>query len=262
MDKLAIILCGGRGSRLGSITDNMPKPLVEVRGKPILWYTVMNLYHQGFRKFIFPLGYKGEMIRKYTEGLLCDLYEYPQRWFVDTGEDTPIASRIDQIKKHIPDHSDFFLVNGDTLFDFDIDEMYQKHKDENALVTLSSVEVVAPWGLIHVWDDRVTGFDRERKIRHVGGGYRGSPGVINSGLAWINKDALGLIDLDDCGDFETSLYQAVIAEDRCSHYEIKGMWYPIDTQKDLENINREMGREEDRFRVEDLFSGKVDWGKE
>ena len=241
MDKLAVILCGGRGSRLGSITDNMPKPLVEVRGKPILWYTVMNLYHQGFRKFIFPLGYKGEMIKEYIGNLVSKLDDYCFRGFIDTGENTSIALRIAQIKPLIPHHSDFFLVNGDTLFDFDIDEMYEKHKKEGALVTLSSVEVVAPWGLIKTTaNGTVVGFDRERKIRHVGSRFE-AMGFVNSGLAWINKDALGLIDLDDCGDFETDLYNKAIVNGRCSHYEIKGMWYPIDTQKDLENINREMG---------------------
>ena len=240
----AVILCGGRGSRLGSVTDKIPKSLVEVRGKPILWYTFLNLYHHGFRDFIFPLGYKGDMIREYVSGGMA--LEKVSVTLRDTGENTPIAGRIAQVMDAIPEHGDFFLVNGDTLFDFDIGEMYELHKREKALVTLSSVGVIAPWGLIYVREHtrQVMDFSRERKIRYVADvSYEatGYQGMINSGLAWMNKGALKLIDLKTCGDFETTLYQAVIAEERCSHYEIKGMWYPIDTQKDLETINMEIG---------------------
>jgi glucose-1-phosphate cytidylyltransferase len=233
----AVILCGGRGSRLGSVTDKIPKPLVEVRGNPIIWYTFLNLYHHGFREFIFPLGYRGDMIQKYVQQHFGQLEG--KLYFKYTGEDTPIAGRIEQIKHKIPEHGDFFLVNGDTLFDFDIKEMYDLHKREKALVTLSSVGVVAPWGLIQLVGDKVVGFDRERKIRHIEGDYGFYHCVINSGLAWINKEALDLIDFKT--DFETSLYRAVSEKERCSHYEIKGMWFPIDTQKDLETINMEVG---------------------
>ena len=233
-----VVLCGGRGSRLGSVTDKIPKPLVEVRGKPILWYTFLNLYHHGFRDFIFPLGYKGDMIREYVSGGMA--LEKVSVTLRDTGENTPIAGRIAQVMDAIPEHGDFFLVNGDTLFDFDIGEMYELHKREKALVTLSSVGVIAPWGLIYKMNGKIVGFERERKIRYVGKYDTNFRGVINSGLAWINKAALDFVPVN-CGDFETTLYQAVIAEERCSHYEIKGMWYPIDTQKDLETINMEIG---------------------
>ena len=67
----AVILCGGRGSRLGSITETTPKPLVKVHDKPILWYIMNNLISKGIKKFIFPLGYKGEMIEEFV----CSNYD-------------------------------------------------------------------------------------------------------------------------------------------------------------------------------------------
>jgi glucose-1-phosphate cytidylyltransferase len=230
---MACILCGGRGSRLGSITDKIPKALVEVRGNPIIWYSFLNLYHHGFREFIFPLGYKGEMIKEYvlkTFGHLdCGIL------FVDTGVDSTIASRMYQIKNSIPCRKDFFLINSDTIFDFNIFAMMGMHIANNALVTLSSVEVTAPWGVICMNGEEVVGFDRERKIRHI------ADGRINSGLAWLNKDALDLVDLKDfTGDFETAIYNEAIKRGRLYHYEIKGTWYPIDTQKDLDFVNREI----------------------
>ena len=235
--KWSVVLCGGRGSRLGSITKEIPKPLVEVHGKPILWYSFLCLYKHGFRHFIFPLGYKGEIIRKYLfetfEGNMdCDLH------YVDTGDDTPIAQRLAQVSDQIPDGEDFFLINSDTIFDFDINAMYAMHKAENALVTLSSVEVVSTWGLIHLRDGKIVRFDRERKIRYLT--TENDPAIqgrINSGLAFLNKSALQYVDLESCGDFENTLYSAIIAVGRCSHFELQGCWFPIDTPKDLDIIN-------------------------
>lgn len=246
--KWAIILCGGRGSRLGSITDTVPKPLVEVHGKPVLWYTFWTLYNHGFRNFILPLGYKGEVIESYmaeiTKGLFCNII------CVDTGEDTSIAGRILKIQDCIPQDQDFFLLNSDTIFEFDIDAMLELHQAENALVTLSSVEVISTWGLITIDGDTIRGFDRQRKVRHlVSDTLPGMYGLVNSGLAWLNKRALGYVDLEACGDFESALYTRIIDMGRAAHFPIKGEWFPIDTPKDLRTINL---AEEDRHGTGDM----------
>jgi glucose-1-phosphate cytidylyltransferase len=234
--KWAIVLCGGRGSRLGSITETIPKPLVHVHGKPIIWYSFLSLYKHGFRNFIFPVGYKGDMVRQYiydTFGAMeCDIY------CVDTGEDTIIANRLARVVDIIPDDEDFFLINSDTLFDFDIGAMYEQHKREDALVTLSSVEVVSPWGVIQMFDSKMVGFDRLRKIRYLAMEEDGVVrGRVFSGLSFINKVALALVDLNSHIDFENVLFQAVILQGKASHFTLEGIWFPIDTPKDLDIVN-------------------------
>jgi glucose-1-phosphate cytidylyltransferase len=233
--KWAVILCGGKGSRLGDITDKTPKPLVEVHDKPIMWYTFWTLYNHGFRNFILPLGYKGEMIEKYFRNISADTGS--NIFSIDTGIDTSIAHRMDKVCKYIPDNKDFFILNSDTLFEFDIEGMYQLHKKKNALVTLSSVDVISTWGLIMVNDDKVIGFERERKVRHLFAGRGKEEGLVYSGFSWINKKALSIIDLHTCFDFETNVYQCAIDLDRSAHYPIDGLWFPIDTLKDLQIIN-------------------------
>ena len=98
----AVILCGGKGSRMDDITKTIPKPLAEVHGKPILWYTFWTLYDHGFRNFVLPLGYKGKMIDEYfrsiSAGTNCQVIS------VDTGLDTSIAHRMSQIINYIPDN--------------------------------------------------------------------------------------------------------------------------------------------------------------
>jgi glucose-1-phosphate cytidylyltransferase len=232
----AVILCGGRGSRLGSVTDNIPKALVEVRGRPIIWYTILNLYHQGFDEFILPLGYRGDMIATYVNTALRGIDAHIH--CIPTGENSSIAKRISQISSLLK--GDFLLANGDTLFDFDVEEMYRLHKKNHSLVTLSSVSVVAPWGLIHLSDGKIVGFERERKIRTVSlldTVPTGIEGRVNAGLTWVNGEVLDIIDLACVGDFETEIAQTAIKLGRASHYEISGMWFPVDTQKDLETIN-------------------------
>ena len=100
-----IVLCGGRGSRLDSVTESIPKSLALVHDKPIIWYTFLTLFNYGFRKFIFPLGYRGEMIEEFVtkefDELGCEIR------FLETGLDTPIAQRLQKVSSQIDDGDDF-----------------------------------------------------------------------------------------------------------------------------------------------------------
>ena len=157
---------------------------------------------------------------------------------VETGIETSIANRIKKIKHLIPEETDFLLLNTDTLFDFDIPTMHKVHISKQSLVTLSSVEVISPWGILTVSGENIINFDRNRKVQklisnHVSDGY----GVVNSGIAWINKNALNLINFEKDIDFETELFGAAIKEKKISHFKLDGIWIPIDTPKDLNSIN-------------------------
>jgi len=115
--KSAIILCGGRGSRLGNLGKKIPKTLVKIHNKPILWYIVKALKKNSINHFILPLGYKGNQIRKYIKNdkdlkkLNFDL--------INTGLNTSISKRIFSVKENIKsDH--IILLNGDAIFDFNL----------------------------------------------------------------------------------------------------------------------------------------------
>ena len=205
--------------------------------KPLLWYAFMTLYEQGFRHFILPLGYKGELIREFVDRHLRELHASIE--MVETGEDTPIAGRISRVVDRIPEHEDFFLLNGDTYFDFDIFGMYQLHRRRRRLLTLSSVQIHSSHGLIIEREGRIVDFTRDSTIASVmlSGGRRSTRGFVNAGLSFISKDALGLVDLETCGDFESDLFPKIIATGRAAHYRIEGHWFPIDTQTDLETVN-------------------------
>ena len=232
----AVILCGGRGSRLEAVTEDIPKSLVQVHGKPLLWYTLLNLHKHGFNRFIFPVGYKGDMIEKSISEEFQD-YNFEMH-FIKTGCGTPIAKRLKKAINVIPDEDDFFMLNGDTFFDFDIEEMYRLHKSKESMLTMSSVELVSSYGLIIEENETLIDFTRESNISYVSlDATQNKLGYINAGLIWINKHALDFVNLDTCENLEQELFPKLIKTNQASHYKIQGNWFPIDTQKDLKKIN-------------------------
>jgi glucose-1-phosphate cytidylyltransferase len=233
-DKWAVVLCGGTGARMGSLTNNIPKPLLLVDNKPIIWYVISSLVNTGFNNIVFPLGYKGQQIKDYV--IKTFNKKTINFYFEETGDHSSIAKRIGLVKDIIPDDEDFFLLNSDTIFSFDIESMFNLHKKNNSLVTLSSVEVTSPWGIMTIENGELTSFDRERAVYALYNKLN-SKGMVHSGLAWINKLSLDFIDLFSDIDFETELFQKTISLNRASYYPIKGIWIPIDTPKDLDKIN-------------------------
>lgn len=233
----AVILCGGYGSRMGAITKTIPKPLIKIYNQPILWYILMTLKKHGIKNLIFPLGYKGKMLENYIKkNFSADDFNIH---CVDTGVNTTIAIRISKIANIIPENVDFLLLNSDTIFDFNIDAMFKLHKREKALITLSSVEIISSWGLIHIRKGSLAAFSRERKVHYLTSKEDTQlKGYIYSGIGIINKNALEYIDLNTCCDFEQDLYTKIINMGRASRYEIEGSWFAIDTPKDLEIFNQ------------------------
>ncbi len=237
-ERTAVILCGGRGKRLGSIGDQMPKTLVNVHGKPILWYIFMRLYAEGFRHFVLPLGYRGHLIQGFIDNSLTDFDMRIDA--IPTGEETEVGLRLDRVRHLLPDDS-FLLVNGDTLFDFDVAGMADRHDASGADVTLTSCEVVSQFGLLVLQDEKVVGFTRDSIVQGfqvaTRPGGAALPARVNAGIALIRKSALDAVDLAKTQNFEIELYQALIARDKARHHPIDGFWFAIDTPKDLDIAN-------------------------
>jgi len=232
MTDTAIILCGGRGSRMGD--SNRPKALIPVHGRPIIWYIIRRLHMAGFRHFVLPAGFLGQDIRDHVEteygDLNCDIH------CLDTGEDTPIAGRIEQVRHLLPDGSAFFLTNGDALFDFDIEGMVANHSESKSSATFAVVETLSKFGLLVVDDGEVVDFERDSHVSHytVRRGERVMDGHVYSGMAILNETALNMVDLKTCENFEKALYPKLIGETETDVFTLDGFWHAIDTPKDLQ----------------------------
>ena len=234
--RTAVILCGGRGKRLGLLGDRLPKTLVEVHGRPLLWYVFIRLYMTGYRHFILPLGYRGDIIQGFIDRTLTDFEARIDA--IPTGEDTEVAQRLYRVGHLLP-RTSFLLINGDTLFDWNIGEVASDHECSGADVTLTSCAAISQFGLLVLDGDRVIDFTRESlvesyRLRHSG---RLRRAYVNSGIAVVSTSALRHIDLSKVANFEVEFYSKVIEHGTVRHKPVDGYWFAIDTAKDLEIAN-------------------------
>jgi glucose-1-phosphate cytidylyltransferase len=143
MEKIeqALILCGGKGKRLKPITESIPKPLVKIKGEPLLSYQIKFLEKRGIVKFIIATGYKSELIEDY----IIDNFSHLDIEIVNSG-DVDIMERIYDCMVHL--NEEFLLCYGDTLADIDIYELYNFHKSHKGKVTVSTYQLTSQFGII------------------------------------------------------------------------------------------------------------------
>jgi glucose-1-phosphate cytidylyltransferase len=258
----AIILCGGKGRRLGSMGERIPKPLAPVQGHPILWFSILRLHKEGYRHFILPLGFLGHEIRRFVEEQLCGLDAEIE--CIDTGEDSPVGKRLSLVR-HAVRGDNVLLVNGDTLFDFDITDMVEQHQARGASLTLSSCQILSQYGLIIVNETgEVIDFARDSKICEfvVSDKIKGQlVGFVNAGIAMLRREALDLPGIEISPDFEKYLYPHFARKGDVCHHEINGFWYAIDTLKDLEIANADTGHDSRCLNVRSLTATLTDYAK-
>ena len=216
-----IILAGGFGSRLSEYTDTIPKPMVEVGGKPILWH-IMNLYAQyNHKEFVLALGYKGEIIKNYFSKKFLD-------WdvdLVDTGLNTMTGGRVKRLQKIIGNET-CMLTYGDGLSNINLDLLINFHKSHKKLVTVSAVRPPARFGAIKLDGDKVTTFKEKSNL---------DQGWINGGFFVIEPDFFNLIK-DDQTYLEREPMERVAKEGQLFAYKHTGFWQCMDTKRDKDNL--------------------------
>ena len=141
MDPVAI-LCGGRGTRLQEHTHAIPKALVEIGGKPILWHVVRIYAAQGFRRFLLLTGYLGEMIEDSVETM--DWPEPVEIECLDTGLDTPTGGRFAVARERLED-GPFCATYADGVADIDLDALVSAHRTHGRLATMTVVRPYSQW---------------------------------------------------------------------------------------------------------------------
>ena len=199
----AVILAGGLGTRLSEETSRVPKPMVEIAGKPILWH-VMKIYsYYGVSDFIICCGYKGYTIKEYFSNFLLrnsditfNLKENKmevhsnnsENWrvtLVDTGETTMTGGRIQRIKKYID--GTFFLTYGDGVGNIDINKLLDHHKESKKISTMTVVKPQGRFGSVSLDNGSVTKFV-EKPI--------GESGWINGGFLVLEPEIFSYINND------------------------------------------------------------------
>ena len=232
-----VILCGGKGSRMGELTEEYPKSLLTVGGHALLWYVIHHFRSFGFRRFVLPLGFGADKIRQWLDR--CPDFNDCKFTLVETGANTPVTQRLDLVMPALKDETTFFLANSDTICRFDLIAGLEHHRASRKAVTLMTMPVRSHWGLILQRDEEVVAFERSSLIEKVqvsspAGGLTGS---INSGFAIINRAALeaelGWMRTMNDDNYEQDFYGFLAQQGALGVISMPQFWMAFDTKKDL-----------------------------
>ena len=232
----AIILCGGRGSRLGVLGKNVPKTLVKVHNRPIIWYILNILRNNGFNHVILPLGYRGNLIKKYIlkNNNIIDHVD-----LINTGVDTSIGKRLFLIKNKIKSKN-FLLLNGDAIFDFNLKKIFQNHEKKNIDLTFISSEITYPYGTIGLKNNKVIDFKRNLVYEALLSRNQKNYIAYNySGMSIINtkKFILSRKKIFNTQNFEKDFFSFFIKKYKSGLVKLSGFWHSIDNIKDIKAVN-------------------------
>lgn len=184
MIRQAVILVGGRGSRLGTMTEVAPKPLLDVGGRPFLDYVIENFLRFGINDIILLAGYLGEQMVRYAERMAG-----PDITITCLIDPTPLgtAGALRHAESYL--HEQFFVCNGDTFFDINLLDMeleHARHSEHVGVMALRGISDVGRYSVATLSGDRISGFGER--------GISGAPGVINGGLYVLRREVLQWID--------------------------------------------------------------------
>jgi len=245
-----VILAGGWGSRLGQQTENIPKPMINIGEKPILWH-IMKIYSKyGHNDFVISCGVKAQVIKSYFAN-----YQYYNNDFtvdtikqkikshnqnkiepwkvtlVDTGLNTLKGGRIKKVEKYL-DADTNMIAYGDCVANIDINKLVDFHKSHGKKVTLTGVNPPARFGELIEKDNKVISFNEKPQT---------SVGLINGGFMIFNRDFLDYLTPEQDCDLEIGPIEKLVEEGELMVYKHSGEWGCLDHERDLEYLNHEWG---------------------
>lgn len=243
----AVILAGGFGSRLSEATNLIPKPMVEIGGKPILWHIMKTYSHYGINEFVICCGYKQYVIKEYFANYFrhnCDmtvdlsnncveiLDNHSEDWrvtMVDTGLNTMTGGRIKRVEKYL-NNEPFLLTYGDGVTDLNIADTILKHQKSNCLLSVTAFKPGGKFGALEIdlSNNRVKSFMEKPD---------GDRNWINAGYFVCEPGVLDYITEGDSTVFEGKPLENIAKAGQMHAYKHRGFWKPMDTLRDNTELN-------------------------
>ena len=238
-----IILAGGFGTRLSEYTDSIPKPMVPIGGKPILWHIMQRYAYYGHKEFYLALGYKGGIIKDYfitfstinsdfsldlSTGKIHTHNLNGLDWkvtLVDTGQDSMTGGRVKRMQSYIGDEP-FMLTYGDGVADLDINALVAFHQNHGKIVTVTAVHPSARFGELEIKGDRVKSFQEKPQV---------DKGWINGGFFVCQPEFFNFIK-DDSTVLERDPLENLAQQNQLIAYKHNGFWQCMDTRRDKDYL--------------------------
>jgi glucose-1-phosphate cytidylyltransferase len=250
----AIILCGGQGTRIRDVAENIPKPMIPIGDRPILWHIMRTYAHYGVKDFVLCLGYRGWSIKEFflnfsafvsdvsldlsrPQDIRFDNYEFPERdWkivFAETGLATQTGGRIWQVRKYLDPDDIFCVTYGDGVADIDIKELIAFHRRHGKIATVTGVRPPGRFGVMMARAQAgeatlVTEFVEKPQTGEglINGGYF----VFDHRLWEYMNDAPDLI-------FEREPLRDLASAGQLALFQHRGFWQPMDTYREWKLLN-------------------------
>ncbi len=218
-----MILCGGRGTRLQERGSSLPKPLVEIGGRPILWHVIQIYLAQGFRRFELLTGYRGDQVQEFV-----DAESWPRDARItclDTGVDTPTGGRLHRAARALGAGT-FCLAYADGVADIDLGALLAYHREHGGAATMAVVQPRLPFGVARLdGDGSVVGFTEKPQ----------SDLWVNAGFFCLERAALDVLEPDSV--LEREPLERLAAAGQLRAFRHQGFWDCMDTYKDAITLN-------------------------
>ena len=239
-----VILAGGFGTRISEESHLVPKPMIEIGEKPILWHIMKHYSSYGYNDFIICLGYKQYVIKEYfaayylhnsdvtfdlEKNEMTVLNNHSEPWkvtLVDTGLNTMTGGRIRRIKEYIGDET-FMLTYGDAVSDVNLNELEKFHKSHGRTATITTVNIGQAKGILDIDSDNVIKSFREKEDT--------DGTLINGGFMVMEPKLFDYLDGDDC-ILEKIPMQTLASQGQLMSYYHKGFWQCMDTQREKKKL--------------------------
>jgi glucose-1-phosphate cytidylyltransferase len=241
-----VILCGGQGTRIRDVADDIPKPMIPVGGRPILWHIMKGFAQYGFKDFVLCLGYKSHIIKRYfLDYHLCgvdftvrlgdnrvEVHSPPlqEDWRVtmaETGQDAMTGCRVKRIEKYI--HGDEFLLTyGDGVSNVNVRALVDFHQGHGRIGTVTAVRPQGRFGEMELDGTRVVEFNEKPFT---------SRGWINGGFFVLHRRIFDYLADDPGLVFEQAPLMQLSREQELAAYLHHGFWQPMDTYRDYKFLN-------------------------
>ena len=227
-----VLLAGGFGTRMSEYTKTIPKPMININGRPLLLHIMKHYAKYGYKDFYIALGYRGEIIKKFFNKKFFD-------WninLIETGQNTMTGGRLKRLKKHIGKET-FMMTYGDGLSDINLKKLLEFHKKNKKLVTLTAVRPPARFGVIKFKGQLVSYFKEKSKL---------DEGWINGGFFVMEPEFLKFIK-DDQTYLEREPLEKVTKQRQLVAFKHKGFWQCMDTQRDKDKLNKALNSKKIKF---------------
>jgi glucose-1-phosphate cytidylyltransferase len=242
-----VILCGGQGTRIRDIAEDIPKPMIPIGGRPILWHIMKGYAHHGFTDFVLCLGHKSWVIKRYfldyhlagadfsldlgvPETVQVHGPRDTETWrvtLVETGLDAMTGCRVKRIEKYITGDT-FLLTYGDGVADVDVGRLIQFHRTHGKIGTVTAVQPPGRFGELELKGFRVAEFNEKPLLAR---------GRINGGFFVFERAVFDRLQDDPSLVLENAPLMGLARDGELMAYSHDGFWHPMDSSRDYKALN-------------------------